>query len=465
MHPEQAIAALRFDPLIPVWGIALLAAIALLVVALGAWRRARGTLLRLAAFAVLLIWLAGPRLVQETRQGLPDIGLLVVDHSDSMQIGDRAAWPRKPAPPSPRRRRRCPGWNCAPSPCRKAATPARGCSPRSTAPWRDIPRARMAGTIAITDGEIHDLPKTTPGGAPLNVLIPAKGEEIDRRLRVIEAPGYGIVGKSVTLKVAIDDLGVPHHAGSANLTIRRDGEPPLTENVPIGREQDITVPITRAGPTVVEMSADQLPGEVSTLNNRAVVEINGVRDRLRVLLISGAPTPGERTWRRLLKSDPSVDLVHFTILRPPDKDDMTPLNQLALIAFPVRELFQEKIGEFDLIILDRFQNRGLLPLPLPRQHRRAGARGRRAAAECRAGVLRFRQLGGDAAGQCAAGRAGAIRRGGGWRIPAGASRRWASATRSPRTCRAPIRPASRTTGPAGVPGTATSCPPTCTARC
>jgi hypothetical protein len=94
-----------------------------------------------------------------------------------------------------------------------------------------------------------------------------------------------------------------------------------------------------------------------------VVEINGVRDRLRVLLISGEPHTGERTWRRLLKADPSVDLVHFTILRPPEKDDLTPLTELALIAFPVRELFLDKINEFDLIILDRFQNRGLLPMP------------------------------------------------------------------------------------------------------
>ena len=130
--------------------------------------------------------------------------------------------------------------------------------------------------------------------------------------------------------------------------------------MPVGLEQGIEIPITRAGPTVVEMTADTLPGEVSTLNNRAVVEINGVRDRLRVLLVSGEPHAGERTWRRLLKSDPAVDLVHFTILRPPEKDDLTPLNELALIAFPVRELFQVKIREFDLIILDRFQNRGIL---------------------------------------------------------------------------------------------------------
>ena len=180
---------------------------------------------------------------------------------------------------------------------------------------------------------------------------------------MIEAPSYGIVGKTVTLRVAIEDLGVAHPVASANLTIRRDGEPPRVENVPIGAEQRIELPITRAGPTVVELSATPLAGEVSTINNRAVVEINGVRDRLRVLLISGEPHPGERTWRRLLKADPSVDLVHFTILRPPEKDDLTPLNELALIAFPVRELFLDKINEFDLIILDRFQNRGLLPMP------------------------------------------------------------------------------------------------------
>ncbi len=210
---------------------------------------------------------------------------------------------------------------------------------------------------------MHDIPDAPPGGAPLNVLIPAQGEETDRRLRVIEAPGYGIVGKSVTLRVAVEDLGVTHPAPSANLTIRRDGEPPRVENVPIGVEQRIELPITRAGATVVELSASPLAGEVSTINNRAVIEINGVRDRLRVLLISGEPHPGERTWRRLLKADPSVDLVHFTILRPPEKDDLTPLNELALIAFPVRELFLDKIHEFDLIILDRFQNRGLLPMP------------------------------------------------------------------------------------------------------
>jgi hypothetical protein len=363
MHPEQVIAAIHFDPLLPEWVLIALGVASLVVVALGVWRRGRGTLFRLAAFAVLLLWLTGPRLVQETRESLRDVGLLVVDRSASMQVGERADLAE-----TARQSIEAQAARMSDLELRTVTVPEVGNAgtqlfaevDRALA---DIPRSHFAGTIAITDGQLHDVPKVGPGGAPLNLLLTARGEETDRRLRVIEAPGYGIVGRSVTLRVAIDDLGVTGRTGPATLTVRRDGQPFRTESVPVGTEQHIEVPITRAGPTVIEMSASPLAGEVSQLNNRAVVEINGVRDRLRVLLISGEPHQGERTWRRLLKADPSVDLVHFTILRPPEKDDRTPLNELALIAFPVRELFVDKIGEFDLIILDRFQNRGLLPLP------------------------------------------------------------------------------------------------------
>jgi hypothetical protein len=363
MHPEQVIAAIRFDPLLPDWVLIVLGVVSLLVVALGVWRRGRGTLFRLAAFAVLLLWLTGPRLVQETRESLRDVGLLVVDHSASMQVGERAKLAEAARQSIEAQAARMSDLELRTVTVPEAGNAGTQLFAEVDRALADIPRSRFAGTIAITDGQIHDVPKAGPGGAPLNLLLTAKGEETDRRLRVIEAPGYGIVGKSVTLRVAIDDLGVSGHTGPATLTVRRDGQPFQTESVPVGVEQHIEVPITRAGPTVIEMSASPLAGEVSQLNNRAVVEINGVRDRLRVLLISGEPHPGERTWRRLLKADPSVDLVHFTILRPPEKDDRTPLNELALIAFPVRELFVDKIGEFDLIILDRFQNRGLLPLP------------------------------------------------------------------------------------------------------
>jgi hypothetical protein len=367
MHFERVIATLRFDPLLPIWAIAALGVLCLLALLPGIWRRANGTVWRAAAFAVLLLWLAGPRLVQESRETLPDIGLLVVDQSASMQVGDRARLAEQTRAAIAAQAAATPDLELRTVTLPEGGNAGTKLFDAIGRALADIPRARLAGTIAITDGMIHDVPDAKDqaaalGGAPLNVLIPAHGEETDRRIRIIEAPSYGIVGRRVTLKVAVEDLGTTH-TGSARLTIRRDGEPPSVASVPIGREQDIELPITRAGPSVVEFSAETLPGEVSTLNNRAVVEINGVRDRLRVLLISGEPHPGERTWRRLLKADPSVDLVHFTILRPPEKDDLTPLNELALIAFPVRELFLDKIDQFDLIILDRFQNRGLLPLP------------------------------------------------------------------------------------------------------
>ena len=79
-------------------------------------------------------------------------------------------------------------------------------------------------------------------------------------------------------------------------------------------------------------------------------------------MVSGQPYPGLRVWRNLLKADPAVDLVHFTILRPPEKQDGTPIRELALIAFPSRELFEVKLKEFDLIIFDNYSRRGLLPL-------------------------------------------------------------------------------------------------------
>ena len=358
----QAISAIRFVPTLPWSLLAGLVVLCLLALAPALWRRARGSLLRLLSFAVVLLWLSGPRLVQETRDPLSDIAVMVVDKTDSMGVGNRSALVDTAAAKLRAEAGQIPGLEL-----RTVTVPEAGHDGTRlfTALGRalaDIPRSRLSGVMMLTDGQVHDIPANPPS-APLHVLLPAAGEQTDRRIRVVEAPSYGIVGKSVTLRVAVDDLGANDAGTTTTLTIRRDGEPPQVMRVPVGEIQPVDVPITRAGPTVLELTAAPLPGEVSDLNNHAVVSINGVRDRLRVLLVSGEPHAGERTWRRLLKADPAVDLVHFTILRPPEKDDMTPLNELALIAFPVRELFQVKIKEFDLIILDRFSNRGILPAP------------------------------------------------------------------------------------------------------
>ena len=366
-----AIAGLRFAPLLPPRLLIVLAAIAVLVLVLALLRRARGAVWRAAGFALLLLWLAGPMLVAEQRQALPDIGLLVTDRSASMQVGDRARLAEAARAAIAREAARDPNLVLRQIEVTDSEAGGTRLFAAISRALADIPPARFAGTIAITDGVVHDLAPgmkppamTSPGGAPFSVLIPARGEEVDRTLSILTAPGYGIVGKSVTLRYVVRDLGAHEKPGTiAHITINRDGEAPITRDAEVGQPQSLTLPIARAGPSVVEIAAAPLAGEASTLNNRAVVTVQGVRDRLRVLLISGEPNPGERAWRRLLKSDPAVDLVHFTILRPPEKDDLTPLNQLSLIAFPVHELFVDKIGDFDLIILDRFQNSGLLPLP------------------------------------------------------------------------------------------------------
>jgi uncharacterized membrane protein len=358
---QQVLAGIRFAPVLPWWAIGALAAVCLAVLALGAWRRAPGIVWRALAFGVVLAWLCGPRMVQETRRPLPDIGLLVIDQSASMTVADRTTLAGRAGKKLEADGRRIAGLEL-----RTATVPEAGQDGTALFAAIDraaaaIPQAQLAGVVAVTDGQVHDVPSAWRYAVPLHVLVTGRAGETDRRLRLIEAPEFGLVGKSVTFRIAVDDLGAGHPDQAATLTIRRDGETPRQQSVPVGEPHDIDIPVTREGPSVVEFSVSPLPGEISTLNNRVAVTVNGVRDRLRVLLISGEPHIGERTWRRLLKSDPAVDLVHFTILRPPEKDDLTPLNELALIAFPTRELFQEKIGEFDLIILDRFQNRGILP--------------------------------------------------------------------------------------------------------
>ena len=218
----------------------------------------------------------------------------------------------------------------------------------------------------ITDGEVHDVPASAAAlgfDAPVHALLTGKPGEFDRRLLVVSAPRFGIVGSSQNIEVKVTRPAEPHErrAGQADRPPRGPaGEPP---RACISATRSIfAVAIDHAGPNIVEIEVEPAAGELTTVNNRAVLTVEGVRENLRVLLVSGEPHAGERTWRNLLKSDAPVDLVHFTILRPPEKQDGTPINQLSLIAFPTRELFQEKIDEFDLIIFDRYQQRGILQL-------------------------------------------------------------------------------------------------------
>jgi hypothetical protein len=328
--------------------------------------RSRGAAIRTLALALIVLALANPSLTREHRDPLSSIAVVVVDKSPSQSFGDRTQQTEAARAAVVERLHRIAGLETRVIDAGQADGETDGTrlfSALSSA-LADVPADRVAGVIMITDGRVHDVPAdaaTLGFAAPVHALITGHTDERDRRVALIAAPRFGIVGQPQTITYRIEDQGVGK-AGTAVVTVRRDGDVIDRRTVPVGVPQDAEIQIPHGGPNIVEIEAAPLPGELTQVNNRAVVSIDGVRDKLRVLLVSGEPNAGERTWRNLLKSDPSVDLVHFTILRPPEKQDGTPINELSLIAFPTRELFQQKIDQFQLIIFDRYARQGVLPM-------------------------------------------------------------------------------------------------------
>ena len=357
--------SLDFAPHIAAWLLWLFVAASAVLIAYAFAMRAAGAWARALALAVLLLALANPLIVHETREPLPDVTAIVVDHTQSMAINGRR--PEADAAAAALRKRLSADKSLE---IREAFVDTRNGEDTGTQLFTaisnalsDVPRDRIAGAIAITDGEVHDAPQNNKPAlaAPIQALIVGKRNERDRKLTIISATRYAIVGQQADVVLRVDDFGGAAE-GMANIDIHVDGIAAGSRVVPIGRQTDIKLPVAHAGENVVELDARPGPAELTLQNNRAVVSVNGVRDRLRVLLVSGQPHAGERVWRSLLKADPAVDLVHFTILRPPDKQDATPIDELSLIVFPKEELFLRKLNTFDLIIFDRYTERGILPL-------------------------------------------------------------------------------------------------------
>ena len=356
---------IAFAPLVaePVLWAAIAAAVVLALLLFVS--RSRGATIRALALALVVLALANPSLTREDRDPLSSVAVVVVDKSPSQNFGDRTQQTEAARAAVVERLSHIPGLD--------VRVVEAGQSDGETDGTRlftalgttlaDVPTDRVAGVIMITDGRVHDVPQDAAAlgfAAPIHALITGTKDERDRRVALIAAPRFGIVGQSQTITYKVEDQSIKET--SAAVTVRRDGDVIETRTVPVGIPQNVDIAIPHGGQNIVEIEAAPVPGELTTVNNRAVVTIDGVRDKLRVLLVSGEPHAGERTWRNLLKSDASVDLVHFTILRPPEKQDNTPINELSLIAFPTRELFQQKIGEFQLIIFDRYARQGVLPI-------------------------------------------------------------------------------------------------------
>jgi hypothetical protein len=356
--------SLTFAPLIPLPLLVGLAVLAALAAGMALVLAGRGAILRALALFVLTLALADPSLVFEDREPVKDVVAVVVDRSASNRLADRPAQTQGAQAEVERQLRGISGVDTR----IVEVTDQQGAGDGTrlfealASGLADVPSERVAGAIVISDGLAHDAPASAEAlglRAPLHVLTTGRNAEVDRRIVLVDSPRFGIVGKDQNIRLRVVDKGGP---GRAAITVRRDGEVIARREAISGQTVQVPVRIDRGGPNVIEIEAAPIENELTLANNRAVITIDGVRDKLRVLLVSGEPHPGERTWRNLLKADANVDLVHFTILRPPEKQDGTPINELSLIAFPTRELFQVKIKDFDLIIFDRYANQSILPL-------------------------------------------------------------------------------------------------------
>lgn len=357
--------SISFEPLLslPLLALVLVPVVALALV--GLWMRRRGSVLRLLAMAALTVALLNPVLLNEERRPLKSVVALVVDRSQSQEIGNRMAETDRAVEQLKERLSRFPEFELRVVEAGKSEAADERTQTRLFGALeealRDVPPSRVGGAVMVTDGQVHDIPENAssfPG--PLHALITGSEDEKDRRIRFERAPRFGIVDKPLEMTYRV--LATDEEAGTVEVRVSINGEQVSTEQAMVGQEMPLEITVPTAGRNIVELAIDTEPGEITDTNNRAVAMVDGIRENLRVLLVSGEPHNGERAWRNLLKSDASVDLVHFTILRPPEKQDGTPINELSLIAFPTRELFVEKIDDFDLIIFDRYQHRDVLPI-------------------------------------------------------------------------------------------------------
>src|SRR5277367_1821862 len=356
---------IAFTPLVPSLVLWLAVAAIAVIAALLLLGRSRGAAVRVAALALIVLALANPSFTREDREPLSSVAVVVVDKSPSQNFGDRTKQTAQAQEALVNELKKIKGLEVRLVEAGQADGETDGTRlfGALSSALSDVPTDRVAGAFLITDGRVHDIPQNVTAlgfQAPLHALITGRKDERDRRIAISAAPRFGIVGQVQTITYRLDDQGVTGQR--AKVVVRVDGETINERTVVSGQIVNVDVEIKHAGQNIVEIEASPLENELTLVNNRAVVAIDGVRDKLRVLLVSGEPHSGERTWRNLLKSDASVDLVHFTILRPPEKQDGTPINELSLIAFPTRELFQQKINEFQLIIFDRYARQGVLPI-------------------------------------------------------------------------------------------------------
>ena len=352
--------SLNFYPFIPINLLLILILLSLSVIFIGFKLKAPGNIFRATLICLIILSIANPTMVSENRENIPDTVALILDLSPSQNINNRKSLAQS-------------SYNSIKTELEKinnldirlktinGKKGSKLFEPLASMVG-DISSDRVAGAIIITDGQIEDAPSILENynfKAPVNIILTGEKEEKDRRLIIESSPRFGIVGEEIKIDIKVEDISA--NTPNALVTINMNDEIEQSRSIPIGEVVTITMPLERAGITSLNIEVEPGKEELTLQNNKSVIEINAIRERLKVMLVSGEPNMGLRSWRNLLNSDPSVDLVHFTILRPPNKQDLTPVGELSLIPFPSRELFQANLNDFDLIVFDQYHLRGILP--------------------------------------------------------------------------------------------------------
>ncbi|MGF1511406.1 MAG: glutamine amidotransferase [Myxococcota bacterium] len=212
-------------------------------------------------------------------------------------------------------------------------------------------------TEALDEAEARRLAKEV--GAPIHTIgFGPDDSAVDLAIRRIRTDDFAFVHNTVTLEVEVESHGLS--ASRLPVTLKRDGGVLQTQDVFLdagsGRVAFEFKP-KQVGKEVYTVSVPVQPGEAVATNNTKSVVLRVIRDRIRVLQVAGRPSWDVRFLRELLKQNPNVDLISFFILRSTTDVQKASQDELALIPFPVNDLFTTELDSFDVVIYQNFSYR------------------------------------------------------------------------------------------------------------
>ncbi|MDB4946854.1 MAG: Threonine dehydrogenase [Labilithrix sp.] len=230
---------------------------------------------------------------------------------------------------------------------------------------------RPQAIVVVSDGRLDDPGEDTTKEqlqalgrelkVPIHTVATTPNAPADASVRRVSAAGAAVAHVPLPLKV---EVGCAGGLSCDELTVtarelREDGPPALLatglSHLKDGKGTvDLAVTLDRAGARILEIAITPPSGDTIPENDRRLLTFNVARERVRVLHVAGRPTSDVRALRQWLKSDASVDVVAFFILRTQSDTPNARQEDLSLIPFPVDELFTEHLPSFDAVVLQDF---------------------------------------------------------------------------------------------------------------